>query len=269
MPAFRTTEISNPDYESANLRFITVKTPHLKGRGDMAVFVPPGQKGNGNLPLVILLHGVYGSAWCWPMKAAAHLTALRLIENQKIQPMVIVTPSDGLWGDGSGYLPHNGYHFEHWIVNDVPLAVCENIPETSLNNPLFIAGLSMGGFGALRLGAKYAGKFSGISAHSAITALPQMGQFVEEPLQKYQQSTIEEESAWGQILKNRGRLPPIRFDCGLQDDLLAHNQLLHQQMEQAGIPHQYQEFAGGHEWPYWTKHLEDTLLFFNQILTEH
>jgi S-formylglutathione hydrolase FrmB len=37
-----------------------------------------------------------------------------------------------------------------------------------------IAGLSMGGYGALRLGAKYAPNFSAISAHSAITELQDM-----------------------------------------------------------------------------------------------
>jgi enterochelin esterase-like enzyme len=28
----------------------------------------------------------------------------------------------------------------------------------------------------------------------------------------------------------------------------------------------YEEFPGGHEWPYWTEHLEDTLRFFEGCL---
>jgi len=41
---------------------------------------------------------------------------------------------------------------------------------------------------------------------------------------------------------------------------------LHRGLETAGIPHLYEEFAGGHEWPYWEKHLEQTLLFFAAAL---
>ena len=113
MSRFRTTEISDPQFESDNLRFITVKTEHLKGRGDLCVFVPEGVSA-ANLPLVVLLHGVYGSAWIWAHKAGVHRTAQRLIEAGRIKPMVIAMPSDGLWGDGSAYLPHNALNFEKW-----------------------------------------------------------------------------------------------------------------------------------------------------------
>ena len=56
---FRTIEISDLQFECNNLRFITVKTANLKGRGDICVFVPPGND-SARIPLVILLHGVYG-----------------------------------------------------------------------------------------------------------------------------------------------------------------------------------------------------------------
>ena len=100
--------------------------------------------------------------------------------------MILAMPSDGLWGDGSGYLPHLTENYERWIVDEVPKAVITVVSACSAASPLFIAGLSMGGFGALRLGGKYAARFSGISAHSAITHFDQMGQFVEEPLESYQ-----------------------------------------------------------------------------------
>ncbi|GAL80595.1 putative esterase [Algibacter lectus] len=94
---FRTTELSNPEFESNNLRFITVKTPNLKGRGDICVFVPP-MKNLKDIPIVTLLHGVYGSAWIWAHKAGVHFTALKMMELGILKPMVIAMPSDGLWG---------------------------------------------------------------------------------------------------------------------------------------------------------------------------
>jgi enterochelin esterase-like enzyme len=261
---FRTTEISDPAFESNHLRFITVKSEHLKGRGDICVFVPP-LKDRSNVPLVILLHGVYGSAWSWSQQGGVHLTALELMKKSEIEPMVIAMPSDGLWGDGSGYIPHPDKNFEQWIVDDVPAAVRENIPFVSEESPLFISGLSMGGFGALRLGLKYPDKFQAISAHSAFTHLDQMALFVEENPADYRQEDRNEESILGILSKSGHKLPKIRFDCGTQDPLLEHNRTLHKAMDDRNIAHTYQEFSGSHDWPYWHTHVADTLLFFNTV----
>ena len=260
--AFRTTEISDPQFESDNLRFITIKTNNLKGRGDICVFVPPGENLK-DLPLVILLHGVYGSAWVWTQKAGVHYTALKMIQKGEIKPMVIAMPSDGLWGDGSGYLPHNQKDFEKWIVEDVPQAVLENIPQVSEKSNWFISGLSMGGFGALRLGIKYSEKFKAISAHSAITDIEQMPLFVEESLENYPQEDERENSVLGIIEKYDDHLPKIRFDCGSKDKLIEYNRELHSALKARKTDHTYQEFPGSHEWSYWQRYIAETLLFFN------
>lgn len=261
---FKTTEISNPEFESNNLRFITVKSKNLKGRGDICVFVPPNTNLK-DLPIIVLMHGVYGSAWIWPHKTGVHFTALKMMETGLIKPMVIAMPSDGLWGDGSGYIPHQTLNFENWIVNDVIDAVIENISCTSNNSNLYISGLSMGGFGALRLGIKYANKFKAISAHSSITDVEQMPLFVEESLETYKKGNIEDQSVWKTIQNRKESLPLIRFDCGKNDLLIEHNRKLHQQLKEANINHVYQEFEGAHEWKYWQEHIKDSLLFFNKV----
>src|SRR5688572_4438426 len=135
---FFTTEISDPQFERDNLRHITIRTKNLPGRGDMTVYAPP-MKNLMDLPIVILLHGVYGSSWCWPLKAGVHLIAQKMIEQGMIKPMVLVMPSDGLWRDGSAFLSHkDGYDYERWIVEDVPDAVRQEINVTSPKSHLFI-----------------------------------------------------------------------------------------------------------------------------------
>ncbi|MDV7185940.1 alpha/beta hydrolase-fold protein [Lutibacter sp. TH_r2] len=259
---FRTTEISNPEFESNNLRFITVKTLNLKGRGDICVFVPPGENLK-DLPIVTLLHGVYGSAWIWAHKAGVHFTALKMMKQGIIKPMVLAMPSDGLWGDGSAYLPHNNKNFESWIVDDVNHAVIENIDCVSKKSDLFISGLSMGGYGALRLGAKYSEKYKAISGHSSITNKNQMHLFVEENEDNYNQENSIDEDVFEIMLQNKNSLPPIRFDCGKDDLLIEHNRELHQKLTSENIPHIYKEFEGKHEWSYWEEHIKDTLKYFN------
>ncbi|MFY0689914.1 MAG: esterase family protein [Cyclobacteriaceae bacterium] len=265
MSKFKTTELSKPQFEMNGLRFITVKTPNLKGRGDICVFVPDGEDLK-DLPIVTLLHGVYGSAWAWAFLGNAHGVTNRLIQDGKIRPMVLAMPSDGLWGDGSGYMAHDRRDFEKWIAEDVPVAVTENIPQTSDQSKLFLSGLSMGGFGALKVGSKYGKQYAGISAHSSITEVGQMKLFVEEPIEAYRQEVRSDEDALTSLIENRRELPPLRFDCGVDDELIEYNRVLHSELDSAGVDHIYQEFSGGHQWEYWQEHLEDTLLFFEGVL---
>ena len=267
MSRFRTIETADPRFVHDGLLPVTFKSPALKARADMTLFVSQGVESARNVPIVILLHGVYGSHWAWALKGGAHVTAARLISEGAIPPMVLAMPSDGLWGDGSGYVAHLlGADFDRYIVEDVPACVAEVVPAVREQSALFIAGLSMGGFGALRLGAKHANRFRGISGHSCITHFSQMSRFVEEPLDAYGPPPAEEQSALHWIDVNRGQLPPIRFDCGTSDPLLEDNRTLHREFDRRNVSHVYEEFPGGHEWPYWELHLADSLRFFAGII---
>ncbi|GAL80596.1 putative esterase [Algibacter lectus] len=170
-------------------------------------------------------------------------------------------------GDGSAYLPHNSKNFENWIVEDVNNAIIENIDCTSTKSNLFISGLSMGGYGALRLGAKHTETYSAISGHSSITDITQMHLFVEEDEALYTEKEQTETSVFDMMLSNKNNLPPTRFDCGKDDLLIEHNRKLHNQLIAQKIPHVYEEFEGAHEWPYWQEHIKKSLLFFNNINT--
>jgi enterochelin esterase-like enzyme len=228
----------------------------------VTLFVPPGCEEETETPLILLLHGVYASHWAWSLKGGAHLTALELIGQNLMSPVVIAMPSDGLWGDGSGYVPHHTADYERWIMEDVVGCVTEVVPCLSSRSALFIAGLSMGGYGALRLGAKYAGRVRGISAHSSLTHPEQLSRFVEEPRSAYRHQPENDLDVLHWMKVNKEILPPLRFDCGREDILIEENRRLHRDLAEIGVPHQYFEFAGDHSWPYWSDHIRDTLLFF-------
>lgn len=263
--SFRTIEISDPNLEQAGLRFMTIKTPNLKGRGDLCLYIPADVHHHHDLPIYILLHGVYGSAWAWALQGGAHVTFQQLLAENAVQPAIVAMPSDGLWGDGSAYFTHHQKAFDRWIVEDLPLAIAENIPGTSTNSPLCIGGLSMGGYGALSLGSRFPGHFRAISGHSSITRLEQMAQFVEEPLSDYTKE-CQTPNVIDSIIENRDQLPALRFDCGTTDELIQANRSLHEELQAAHLPHRYEEFPGGHEWPYWQEHVRKTFLFFDQQL---
>jgi enterochelin esterase-like enzyme len=266
MSKYRHLELSDPNLERDHLRLLTFGSPALKRRGDVTLFLPPEVETLLNVPLVILLHGVYGSHWSWTFSGGAHLTARKLIAEGCLRPVVIAMPSDGLWGDGSGYVTHASADYEKWIMEDVAGCVTELVPALSARSPLFLSGLSMGGYGALRLGAKYAGRVSGISAHSSVTHLHQLKSFVDDsPDAEAICNSADELNVLYWMKLHRETLPPLRFDCGMGDLLIEENRQLHQALNEMQIPHTYQEFPGGHTWEYWQKHLTDTLLFFESI----
>lgn len=261
---FRTTELATVPTSVGTLQMMTVKSPALKGRADLTLYVPDQAKDRANVPVVILLHGVYGSHWAWALKGQAHVTLQRLIDEEAIEPMIVAMPSDGLWGDGSGYVPHVSQNFEQWIVEDVPQAV-HVATGNALDAPHCIAGLSMGGFGALRIGAKYPNRFAAFAGHSSITAVEQMALFVEEDLSAYRHGP-DAQSVLATILGQRESLRPFRFDCGVDDLLIEHNHALAHALTEAGVSFEYAEHPGGHEWPYWQEHLAESFRFFDQVL---
>lgn len=248
------------------MKHVTVKSPALKARADASVYIPNQVKAGTTVPVVILLHGVYGSHWIWNGMGKADCSLQSLIDSGQISPMILVTPSDGLWGDGSGYFAHNGKDFERWIMEDIPQLVHE-VTGNGADAPLFLAGLSMGGYGALRIGASHPAQFMAFVGHSSITQFQELEQFVEEPLASYGVDA-DSVSVINAMRENQDKLPPFRFDCGVDDTLLDGNRLLDQQLNELGINHVYQEFPGGHEWPYWQLHVQETFLFFENVLRE-
>ena len=109
----------------------------------------------------------------------------------------------------------------------------------------------------MRLAGQYPDRLAGASAHSVITDLTERDSMIDEP---------QARRVIDCLLRNRAILPPLRFDCGLSDALLASNWTLHQALTSAGVGHIYEAFPGGHDWPYWSEHLSDSLKFLEAQL---
>jgi putative tributyrin esterase len=262
---FRTLERADPAISAEGLQFVTVKSPALRRRADVTLFAPPVTRGVHDLPIVTLLHGVYGSHWAWALKGRAHITATRLIAEGKLPPVALLMPSDGLSGDGSGYVPQNGMDAERWIMDDIPALARQLIDGCTERSPLLLAGLSMGGFGALRLAGKHRQRIAAAAGLSAITEVAQLAGFMEESMEGWSPLPADR-SVLAALTGGSGSPPPLRIDCGLEDGLLDANRALHAALEQAAVGHLYAERPGGHDWAYWTRTLEDTLIFFGDVL---
>lgn len=261
---FRTIERSDPAIPMGGVEFVTVKSRALRRRGDVALYVPPAARGVDDLPVVILLHGVYGSHWAWAMKGQAHLIAARLIDAGRLPPVVLLMPSDGLWGDGSGYVAHEDHDAESWIVDEMPALARSLVDGCSSRSKLLLAGLSMGGFGALRLAGKYPDRITAAAAMSAVTDATQFDTLIEETRKDWSQAPADLSVL--AALDGKTSLPALRIDCGFDDPYIEANRDLHCELQRRGIAHQYAEAPGGHNWTYWSTTLERSLGFFGDVL---
>lgn len=251
--------MSDSLFEHDGLRLLTVSSEALGGRGDVTLWPGPMTSDHPR-GLVLLLHGVYGSHWSWSLQGGAHRTLARLIEAGTVPPLALVMPSDGLWGSGSGYVRHHGRDYGRWVIDEVP-RVAGDIVGLAADAPLFVGGLSMGGYGALRLAALHPDRIRAVSAHSVITRLADFARFgdrVPQP-RDVREPALDVIDA---IRSRVGALPAIRFDCGRDDELLAAHQELHEQLLATGVAHTYEEADGGHDWSYWSRQVTVSFRWF-------
>ena len=135
-----------------------------------------------------------------------------------------------------------------------------------------IAGLSMGGFGALHTGLAYPQTFSKIGAmssalivHEVAKMQPGGGNEVAnydfyrecfgEPSQ-LEESDNNPETLIRKLKAAGEKIPEIYLTCGTEDFLIENNREMHRFLEAEGVPHEYHEAPGIHDMVFWTEHIQ-------------
>lgn len=119
-------------------------------------------RADGPLPVLYLLHGYGGSELDWP-NAGVVATADAVFAEPDAVPLLIVMPGAG----NSWYVDSARYgDWDRAIAVDLPTAVDAGYPTDARRSGRFAAGLSMGGYGALRLGVRHADRFRAAAALS-------------------------------------------------------------------------------------------------------
>jgi len=125
-----------------------------------------------------------------------------------------------------------------------------------------IGGLSMGGYGAMKLGLKYPQIFGSVASHSGALDMATLyrERFWPELAGIFGENINPADDCF-QLAAREGDKPAIYFDCGTDDTLISHNRDFHQHLADLQIRHCYREFPGNHNWDYWEKHIHAALLF--------
>ena len=256
----------------AELRYFS---PALRKMTGAMVLLPEREDFQGPFPVFYLLHGLSDDYTVWTRRTHIELYAQNY-------PLIVVMP-DG----GRGFYTDalEGYAYDSAITRDLIPLIDRTFHTSARRESRVIGGLSMGGYGALRLALSHPDLFCGAVSHSgALGAGSRHSEPANQPSAQFQKlfqdnplgefrRLFGENPAGGpndlQALANavdRDLIPSLRFDCGTEDPLLAENQAFHWYLQSLDIPHEYAEFPGAHQWEYWDLHVQDAIAFHARVL---
>lgn len=237
--------------------------------------------GDTKLPTLYLLHGMSDDESIWGRR-----TALERYAADKKLAIVMPTTHLGQYTDEVYGLPYYQY-----IAHEVP-AICERyFPLSTAREDRFVAGLSMGGYGALKIGLREHRRFAAIAAYSSgllrAERLPKVDASIDSIDALLEAKDRLDPGVYGTLLsfyrtfggperyqaskENNPKLfleeavasgdplPKILMACGTEDFLYEANVAFHKQLESLGVEHEYHEEPGTHEWGFWDRWVKYTL----------
>ena len=222
-------------------------------------------------PVLYLLHGLTGhySDWILRTNVADYVAQYRMI-------LVMPEGNDGWYTDSESVVTNK---YETYILKELLPDVQQRYRTIEARYGRAIAGLSMGGYGALKFGLKYpatfvfAGSMSGAmgvtrltekdpGASSWATSMKLFGPVDSDTRKANDLFLIINQLSAARI----NALPFFYFDCGTEDSSLIfpYNRELAVLMSEKKIPHEYRELPGDHSWRYWDRQVQEILNIASQ-----
>lgn len=235
------------------------------------VVIPDG-KAIKDMPVVYLLHGLSDNYTNWIRRTSVERYA------DEAHCIVVMPEVQRSFYTDMKY----GMEYFSYITNELPAIVERLFGISREPKKTYIAGLSMGGYGALKCGLTYPERYAGVAAFSAVADLQgTIDGNVLSSLGKQEITAIfGEEMKIGEkndlfALSTRAcenakkakvptsALPRIFMSCGTEDELYAMNLGLKAHIEALGFPdYKYVEWEDGHTWRFWDTCIQLAFDFF-------
>lgn len=202
-----------------------------------------------------LLHGLLGNYTDW-------VSRTRIQKWAEEKNLAVVMPS----GDNAFYFksrtPWNDY--ETFIGKELVEMTRRMFPLSDKREDTFIAGLSMGGYGALRNGILFSETFGYVAGFSS--ALHLFNDPAEENniglvdnLEAASKTDLNPKVAAAKMLKAKQRIPQIYMSCGTKDELLKANEDFRDFLRENKIAVTWDEEDFGHDWDFWDSQIRKLL----------
>ncbi|MCL6443973.1 MAG: esterase family protein [Alicyclobacillus sp.] len=159
----------------------------------------------------------------------------------------------------------HGYRYWTFLTEELPNLARSFFPLSDAREDNFVAGLSMGGYGAFKWALQKPDQFAAAASLSGslnkARPAPQLSHdfrlaFGDEPV-----AGTPNDLFWllEQVEKREGPKPKLYQCCGTEDFLYEDNLLFRSACERTQLDYTYDEGPGQHEWGYWDAKIQDVL----------
>jgi putative tributyrin esterase len=225
------------------------------------VVLPPGYglitSRGVRYPVLYLLHGWSGDYNSW-MKQTA------LMQYAAEYQMIVITPEGGNgWYTDSATVASNQY--QTYVVNELLADVDRRFRTIADRRGRSIAGMSMGGYGALKFGFKHPERFSLVaSMGGALDATARTDDASIMQAFGGLDNAVRKTNDLARLARDfpedrRSLLPYFYMDCGTDDPWLASNRDFSAVLLERKIVHEYRQLPGNHVWTYWDRQLREVM----------
>ncbi len=216
-----------------------------------------GDVRTGPPPVLYLLHGLSDDDTIWMRRTSIerYVTPLGLAV---VMPQV----HRSFYADQA-----DGGRYWTFVAEELPELVARFFRVSQRREDTFVAGLSMGGYGALKLALRLPRRFAAAASLSGALDVAALARSPRD----------EDPMIWRRIFAERpvagspddllalvagadpASLPALHVSCGTKDDLLADNRRFVAACERAGVPVDTDFGPGDHDWAYWDTRIQDVL----------
>jgi putative tributyrin esterase len=212
------------------------------------------------LPVVYLLHGAYGNCYSWTRFSNVERYA------QKFGCVLVMASAEN-----SFY--HDMYHgsaYYTFFSKELPAMVKNIFPVSDRREDTYIAGFSMGGYGAWYLALRNPENYCKAASMSGALDLSRL-------YHEYDFGKKESPVSWDNLFEDPARLegsssdllylydlcrkqnsvPDLYQSCGTEDSLYSLNLSVRDALLWKGASLKFEDVPGGHTWDFWDKNIQN------------
>lgn len=219
-----------------------------------------GKKREGPLKALYLLHGMSDDHTVWCRRTSIERYAAE-------RNLAVIMPTTGLHWYADEPLSQKWWTY---VSRELPDLMEDFFPQISRKpEHTFAAGLSMGGYGALKLGLRGRGRFSRVASLSGAVDIARDHEDGRDPV-----STGYFNSLFGTNAQAAGSFedlfaaaselpeamrPGVYLWCGTEDFLYGSNLLMRDHLTKLGYDLTFEQSPGDHQWKYWDEKIQRVL----------
>ena len=238
------------DYFSEVLEVGTTMTVLLPQATEEQIGVSAGTT-QGDPPLLYLLHGLSDDATAWQRYTSIERYAAE-------HGVAVVMPQAGrsFYADEV----HGARYWTH-LTEELPEVVSSLFRVSQRREDTFVAGLSMGGYGALKWALHHPERFAAVASLSGAVDVRRLLPLRPEIFRRVYDERVGPDDVLADLLRRNpaADLPPLYVGCGTEDELYEQNVRFAEQANAAGLDVHTDFRPGAHEWALWDATIADVL----------